>query len=101
MTCLSGQKIHRNRVEDYCTDGGCESGDIVGVYLDLNSGKMEFSKNQKKLGVAFLDVKGPVSPCVSLLKGQKVTLMQGNRQAATNPNSMAMVSTVVLNSSNI
>lgn len=30
------------------------------------------------LGFAFTDVKGPLTPCISLLKGQKVTLHDKN-----------------------
>lgn len=72
LTCLSGQKIHKNRVEEYT---GCFArGDVVGVHVDLNQGTLEFSKNGKMLGVAYHDVKGPLSPCISLLKGQRVTL---------------------------
>lgn len=72
MTCLSGQKIHRNRVEEY--SNGFSRGDIVGVHVDLNAGTLEFSRNGKMLGIAFNDVKGPLTPCISLLKGQRVTL---------------------------
>ena len=76
MTCLSGQKIHRNKVEEY--SGGFARGDVVGVHVDLNAGTLEFSKNGKMLGFAFTDVKGPLTPCISLLKGQKVTLHDKN-----------------------
>jgi hypothetical protein len=44
----------------------------------LNAGTLEFSKNGKMLGFAFTDVKGPLTPCISLLKGQKVTLHDKN-----------------------
>jgi hypothetical protein len=72
MTCLSGQKIHKNRVEEY--SGNFARGDIVGVHIDLNAQTLEFSKNGKMLGVAYNNVKGPLSPCISLLKGQRVSL---------------------------
>ena len=73
MTCLSGQKIHKNRVEDYCN--GFARGDIVGVIVDLNAGTIEFCKNGTPLGFAYTDVKGPLTPCISLLKGQKAILV--------------------------
>jgi hypothetical protein len=73
MTCLSGQKIHKNRVEDYCS--GFARGDIVGVIVDLNAGTIEFCKNGTPLGFAYTDVKGPLNPCISLLKGQKAILV--------------------------
>jgi hypothetical protein len=41
----------------------------VGVIVDLNQGTLEYSKNGVSLGTAFYDVKGPLSPCISLLKG--------------------------------
>jgi hypothetical protein len=80
MTCLSGQKIHRNKVEEY--SGGFARADIVGVHVDLNAGTLEFSKNGKMLGLAFTDVKGPLTPCISLLKGQRVTLHDRNNAIA-------------------
>ncbi|MFM7852746.1 MAG: SPRY domain-containing protein [Flammeovirgaceae bacterium] len=64
--------MHRNRVEEYSS--GFSRGDIVGVHVDLSAGTLEFSKNGKMLGLAFSDVKGPLTPCISLLKGQRVTL---------------------------
>jgi hypothetical protein len=73
MMCLSGQKIHRNLVSDYTV--GFRRGDIVGVIVDLNNGRLEFTRNGESLGIAYENVKGPVSPCISLLKGQKITLI--------------------------
>ena len=67
LTGLSGQKINKNRVEEY--SGNFAKGDVVGVHIDLNVGTLEFSKNGKMLGLAYTDVKGPLSPCISLLKG--------------------------------
>ncbi len=67
LTGLSGQKIHKNRVEEY--SGNFAKGDVIGVHVDLNQGTIEFSKNGKMLGLAYTDVKGPLSPCISLLKG--------------------------------
>lgn len=46
----------------------------MGVHVDLNAGTLEFSKNGKMLGIAYSDVRGPLSPCISLLKGQRVSL---------------------------
>ena len=59
-------------MEEY--SGNFARGDIIGVHIDLNAGTLEFSKNGKMLGVAFNNVKGPLSPCISLLKGQRVSL---------------------------
>ena len=74
MMCLSGQKIHRNIVSEYTS--GFRRGDIVGIIVDLNNGRLEFTRNGESLGIAYENVKGPVSPCISLLKGQKITLLQ-------------------------
>ena len=45
MMCLSGQKIHRNLVSDYTV--GFRRGDIVGVIVDLNNGRLEFTRNAR------------------------------------------------------
>jgi len=73
--CLSGQKINKNIVEEYTT--GSRRGDIIGVIVDLNTGRLEFTRNGVSLGIAYENVKGPVQPCVSLLKGQKISLVYG------------------------
>jgi hypothetical protein len=65
--CLSGQKIHKNIIDPYTTPS--RKGDIIGLVVDLNSGKLEFTRNGLSLGIAFSNLKGPLSPCVSLLKG--------------------------------
>ena len=65
--CLSGQKIHKNMVETYPTSSRRE--DIIGLIVDLNTGRLEFMRNGLSLGIAYENVKGPISPCVSLLKG--------------------------------
>jgi hypothetical protein len=81
-------------VSDYTV--GFRRGDIVGVIVDLNNGRLEFTRNGESLGIAYENVKGPVSPCISLLKGQKITLilssntnslygMQQNEETKTNP----------------
>ena len=75
MMCLSGQKISKNLVEDYAS--GSRRGDVIGALVDLNTGRLEFTRNGTPLGVAFENVKGPVSPCISLLKGQKISLLHG------------------------
>ena len=67
MMCLSGQKIHKNMIENYTTTS--RRGDVIGLIVDLNSGKLEFTRNGLSLGIAFENVKGPISPVVSLLKG--------------------------------
>ena len=72
MMCLSGQKINKNQAEEYTT--GSRRGDIIGVIVDLNTGRLEFTRNGQSLGIAYENVKGPISPCISLLKGQKITL---------------------------
>lgn len=43
--------------------------DLVGLVVDLNTGRLEFTRNGLSLGIAFENVKGPISPCISLLKG--------------------------------
>lgn len=73
MMCLSGQKIHKNMIDAYTSPS--RKDDIVGLVVDLNTGRLEFTRNGLALGIAFENVKGPISPCVSLLKGQKVTLI--------------------------
>ena len=76
MMCLSGQKINKNIPEEYTQ--GCRRGDVIGVIVDLNTGRLEFTKNGVSLGLAFENVKGPVSPCISLLKGQKISLLSNS-----------------------
>jgi hypothetical protein len=76
--CLSGQKIHKNMVETYTSQS--RRGDVIGLVVDLNSGKLEFMRNGQSLGIAYENVKGPISPCVSLLKGQKITLLDSSNQ---------------------
>ena len=67
MMSLCGQKINKNLAEEYTQ--GSRRGDIIGVIVDLNTGRLEFTKNGISLGIAYENVKGPVSPCISLLKG--------------------------------
>lgn len=55
-------------------------GDLVGLRVDLGTGRLEFTLNGHRLGVAFYDVRGPVSPAVALLKGQRVTIVTGSRE---------------------
>ena len=74
MMCLSGQKIHKSFPEEYTT--GSRRLDVIGVIVDLNHGRLEFTRNGTSLGIAYENVKGPVSPCVSLLKGQKINLIK-------------------------
>lgn len=59
------------------------------MHVDLEQGTLEFSKNNKTFGVAFCDVKGPLSPCISLIKGQRVDIVDINTVApplVTQPN---------------
>lgn len=67
MMCLSGQKMNKNQPEEYTQ--GSRRGDIIGVIVDLNTGRLEFTRNGLSLGIAYENVKGPISPCISLLKG--------------------------------
>ena len=67
MMCLSGQKIHKNMIEGYTSSS--RKGDLIGLKVDLNTGKLEYTRNGESLGVAYENVKGPISPCISLLKG--------------------------------
>ena len=76
--CLSGQKIHKNMIESYTTSS--RKGDIIGVIVDLNTGRLEFTRNSLSLGIAYENVKGPISPCISLLKGQKITLVTSTKK---------------------
>lgn len=41
-------------------------GDEIGVMVDLKQGNIEFYKNGRSLGIAFVNVTGPLSPCVTL-----------------------------------
>ena len=59
--------MNKNLVEDYTT--GSRRGDTIGVIVDLNTGRLEFTRNGQSLGIAYENVKGPVHPCISLLKG--------------------------------
>lgn len=54
-------------IENFTTPS--RKGDVIGVVVDLNSGRLEFTRNGLSLGIAFENIKGPVSPCISLLKG--------------------------------
>lgn len=67
MMCLSGQKIHKNMVEQYTTSS--KKGDVIGLKVDLKTGYLEYTRNGVSLGIAYENVKGPISPCISLLKG--------------------------------
>ena len=85
MMCLSGQKINKGQTEEYTS--GSRRGDVIGVIVDLNTGRLEFTRNGQSLGIAFENVKGPVCPCISLLKGQKINLIN---TAKPNSNSLSM-----------
>jgi hypothetical protein len=65
--CLSGQKIHKNMIDTYTS--ASRKDDVIGLVVDLNTGCLEFTRNGLSLGIAYENVKGPVSPCISLLKG--------------------------------
>lgn len=53
-------------VETYTTSS--RRGDVIGLIVDLNTGRLEFMRNGLSLGIAYENVKGPISPCVSMLK---------------------------------
>ena len=76
--CLSGQKIHKNMIDTYTSSS--REGDLIGLIVDLNTGRLEFTRNGLSLGIAYENVKGPISPCISLLKGQKITLINSINQ---------------------
>ena len=65
-------------VETYT--GGSKRGDVIGLIVDLNTGRLEFTRNDLSLGIAYENVKGPISPCISLLKGQKITLLNSSNK---------------------
>jgi hypothetical protein len=67
MMCLSGQKIHKNIIDNYTSTS--RKGDLIGLIVDLNTGRLEFTRNGLSLGIAYENVQGPISPCISLLKG--------------------------------
>ena len=54
-------------IENYTTSS--RKGDVIGLKVDLNIGKLEFMRNGQSLGLAYDNIKGPISPCISLLKG--------------------------------
>jgi hypothetical protein len=54
-------------IESYTS--GSKKGDIIGLVVDLNTGRLEFTRNGQSLGIAYENLKGPISPCISLLKG--------------------------------
>lgn len=74
LACYSGHKIYCNdKREEY--SAGCVKGDVIQVKLDLHRKSLEYFKNGESLGIAFCNLNGPVSPAVSLLKGQRVKLI--------------------------
>ena len=74
LACYSGQKISdRDQREDFATPS--KRGDKITARVDLKARTLEFLRNGVSLGVAYTDVRPPVIPAVSLLKGQRVTLV--------------------------
>ena len=71
-------------IESYTSSG--KKGETLGLKVDLNTGRLEFTRNGVSLGLAYDNVTGPICPCVSLLKGQKITLIQKDRNLINNKN---------------
>ena len=59
MMCLSGQKIHKNNIEQYTTNS--KKGDLIGLKVDLNTGCLEFTRNGLSLSIAYENIKVPIS----------------------------------------
>lgn len=74
-------------IENFTTPS--RKGDIIGVVVDLNSGRLEFTRNGISIGIAFENLKGPVSPCISLLKGQKINLVNSGKNKISNQNNLS------------
>ena len=74
LACYSGQKISdRDRREEFTSPS--KRGDVITARVDLRNKTLEYFRNGESLGVAYSDVRPPVIPAVSLLKGQRVTLV--------------------------
>jgi hypothetical protein len=74
LACFSGLKICNGDMrEEYATPS--RKGDKITVSVDLKRKTLEYFKNDESLGVAYYNITPPVSPAVSLLKGQRVTLI--------------------------
>lgn len=74
ISCGTGHKLHD--IIDYYTDP-FHDGDVVGVLLDMEYGRLSFYKNGKYLGVAYRGIElKQLSPAVSLTYiGQRVKLL--------------------------
>jgi len=76
--CDSGV-MNRTNWEDYEMDiewegrEGCQSGDTVGMLLNLDEGTLTIYKNNRRLGVMMDGLSGPYCWYVSLYKSQTVT----------------------------
>jgi hypothetical protein len=74
MACGSGLRISNGDIrEEYATS--CKKGDRITVCVDCTKKTLEFYRNGISLGIAFTNIVTPVSPAVSLLKGQRVSLV--------------------------
>ncbi|GAB9467767.1 hypothetical protein Gpo141_00005103 [Globisporangium polare] len=74
ISCGTGHKLHD--IIDYYTDP-FHDGDVVGVLLDMEYGRLSFYKNGKYLGMAYRGIElKQLSPAVSLTYiGQRVKLL--------------------------
>ena len=76
-------------IENFTTPS--RKGDIIGVVVDLNSGRLEFTRNGLSIGIAFENIKGPVSPCISLLKGQKINLVNSGKNKISSQSNLNQI----------
>ncbi|RLN81650.1 hypothetical protein BBJ28_00024949 [Nothophytophthora sp. Chile5] len=74
MSCATGHKFH-DSIEHYADP--CKDGDVVGVLLDMEYGRLSFYANGRSLGVAFCGIQAKrLSPVFSLTSiGQKLKLL--------------------------
>jgi len=74
LACYSGHKISNGDSREEYTSCS-KKGDRITVIVDFKTQTLEFLRNGASLGVAYKNIKPPVSPAVSLLSGQRVTLV--------------------------
>ncbi|KAJ9453760.1 hypothetical protein DIPPA_31493 [Diplonema papillatum] len=73
---FQGNGFRWDGVQCYAYGSACESGDVLGMTVDLDEGVLSFSRNGHDFGVAFYDVRGLVYPAASLCtKGHSITLL--------------------------
>eukprot|EP01125_Pyxidicula_operculata_P010447 TRINITY_DN3430_c0_g1_i3.p1 TRINITY_DN3430_c0_g1~~TRINITY_DN3430_c0_g1_i3.p1 ORF type:complete len:260 (+),score=62.88 TRINITY_DN3430_c0_g1_i3:104-883(+) len=61
----TGQKIFCGSIMKY-SETGFKEGDVVGVSVDFNEGKVKFFVNDEDLGYAFSGIQGTIFPAVSV-----------------------------------